>query len=339
MEKLSYNSNLVTVLLSFCLIIVLLVPVLEVEGREINPRQLLLEALTSVKGSTGFRYNARDDQGARLDTIKIIESPAGGYLGVYHYKMGSEFEVRLARSTNLLDWYYIRTLEEDASQPYIYYHEESSGFLIAYEKEGGDPHLKFEYFKDLDNLLHTGSGATFEAPQKLSNYAEGTPNIYNATPDLSEIMVGFHYFRNGFVDRVAKGKLTGLLTSNPQWTAYPQVEYNQKLASKGVDGNIGDRDYIQALGHKFNLQEGQLTREDWGSWRLWLYDYQRKSFTEVDIQTHKGSPSIGNGTFTVLESPSGEPAIVVTCFLFTPAAAPGEGGELIFYHELPELES
>ena len=337
MEKLRYHSSLIVLYLVISLVIISFFPGPRVKSEENSPRKLLLDVLTDVRGSAGYRYNAKDDRGARLDTIKIIESPAGGYLGVYHYKMGSKFEVRLARSSNLLDWYYARTLEEDASQPYIYYHEESGGFLIAYEKEGDDPHLKFEYFEGLDNLLHTSPRTTFEATQRLSNYAEGTPNIYNATPDLSEVTVGFHYFRNGFVDRVAMGELKGLLTSTPQWSAYPQGEYNKKLSPKGVDGNIGDRDYIQVLSHKFNLQEGQLTREDWGSWRLWLYDYQRESFTEVDIQTHKGSPSIGNGTFTILESPSGKPAIVVTCFLFTPAAAPGEGGELIYYHELPEL--
>lgn len=338
MEKLSNNLRLTTVGLALLLSVFLLLPAIEVAGRENNPRHLLLEAMSSVKDSAGYRYNARDDMGARLDTLKIIESPADGYLGVYHYKMGNEFKVRLARSSDLLNWHYVRTIEEDASQPYIYYHEETGGFLIAYEKEGRDPHLKFEYFDSLNSLLSSSPEATFEAPQKLSNYAEGTPNIYHATPNLTEVTVGFHYFRNGFVDRVAKGKLRGLLTNNPQWTAYPQGEYNEKLSSKEIHGNIGDRDYIQILGQQFTLQEGQLTRKDWGSWRLWLYDFQKESFSEVDIQTHKGSPSIGNGTFTILESPNGEPAIVVTCFLFTPAAAPGEGGELIFYHELPELE-
>src|SRR5664279_1206084 len=44
----------------------------------------LIGMLADVVGSTGHRYDAKDDAGRRMDTLKVIASPAGGYLGVYH---------------------------------------------------------------------------------------------------------------------------------------------------------------------------------------------------------------------------------------------------------------
>ena len=42
-------------------------------------------------------------------------------------------------------------------------------------------------------------------PRTLSSCAEGTPNIFSATSNLSSVDVGFHYFQDCRVDRQASG--------------------------------------------------------------------------------------------------------------------------------------
>ena len=37
-----------------------------------------------VPGSTAYRYGARDNMGNSMHTLKIVKSPFGSYLGVYH---------------------------------------------------------------------------------------------------------------------------------------------------------------------------------------------------------------------------------------------------------------
>jgi len=72
-----------------------------------------------VTTATDYRYDAKDNQGCGLDTIKIIENPEGGYLGVYHFLVGGIFQVGLASSTDLFYWNFNRTIEGQASQPTI----------------------------------------------------------------------------------------------------------------------------------------------------------------------------------------------------------------------------
>jgi hypothetical protein len=40
--------------------------------------------LSDVRAAIAFRYDAHDSLGNRMDTAKVIPSPAGGYLAVYH---------------------------------------------------------------------------------------------------------------------------------------------------------------------------------------------------------------------------------------------------------------
>ena len=300
--------------------------------------QDIMGLLEDVTAASDYRYDAKDDKGSGLDGIKIIENPNGGYLGVYHSFIGERVDVRLAASTDLINWTYVTTLEPDASQPTIAYHAPTGGYLVAFEKhKAGMGNVKFEYYSNIDNLFAANPSKTYDAPRTLSSLNEGTPNIYNINSDLSEIVVGFHYYWQGIVDKVAKGWLTDLLGQDPMWITQAQTFYNGELQVKGVDGNIGDRDHGWLFGSEYNLQEGQLINGDWGSWRQWLYDYATYDFTLLDIKTHKGSTAFGNGTFTVLKCPNGNNGVVVTYFLFSEGAASGEAGELIFYTEYPQL--
>jgi parallel beta-helix repeat protein len=314
------------------------------------------EFLDIVKGffedvitATDYQYDTKDNQSNGTDTIKIIENPSGGYLGVYHFLITDGiFEVRLAHSTDLLNWTFIRTIERYASQPTMA-KAPNGAYLIAFEKEvSRSSYLKLHYYSNLSALTDPNSSPEFaiDIPRNQSHPHEGTPNFYNITitNSVMNICIGFHY-DNGIVDNVAVGWLTIPLDNpgNWLWNATEQTEYNEKLRRNwNVKGNIGDRDYVEIFGRKFTLQEANLLpREEesinrtlyWTSWRIFLYDHFTNNFTMLNIKTHKGSISFGNPTCTVLNSPFGKDAIAVTYFLFSEGAKTGEAEELVYYKE------
>ena len=88
-------------------------------GRSQIAPNILRSLIENVTAATGYRYNARDDQGTSLDTLKVISSPGGGYLGVYHALVGGVFVTKLATSTNLLTWTHAADLFAHGSQPTI----------------------------------------------------------------------------------------------------------------------------------------------------------------------------------------------------------------------------
>ena len=299
--------------------------------------------LEDVVGAKGFRFDAKDNFGVGLDTIKIIENPNGGYLGVYHHLLSGEFQVRLGTSTNLLNWVYRRTLAANASQPTIAFHTASGGFYLVYEQwmgpgSTGACHLKVNHYPSVNDLLNSTPTTIFVVPHSSFNPSnlEGTPNVYSISPDGNTLEIGFHYF-NSIIskDRTARGTLTGFFSESPVWTTHIETAYNNKLIAKGVNGNLGDRDYGFLGGKEINIQEGQLVQFDFGSWRSYLYDYEKADFQLLDVKTPKGSTAFGNPTFTVLTLPGGGQGIVGTYFIFREGAAAGEAGQLIFYHELP----
>jgi hypothetical protein len=299
------------------------------------------EIFEDVTTATGYRYYAHDNRGHGLDGIKIIENPQGGYLGVYHSFIGGFFHVRLANSTDLLRWTFVRTIEQDASQPTIA-QAPTGAYVVAFEKEDASSHLKLHYHSNVSTLINSPPDFTIDISRTLSSFHEGTPNVYNITikDSVMNACIAFHYY-NGSVDHAAVGWLTVPL-DNPEsymWNTSDHKEYDQKLREDwNVKGNIGDRDYGRIFGRNFTLQEGNLDERlpdtNWAAWRIFLYDHSTGNFTKLNIKTHKGSTSFGNPTFTLLKSPNGRNAIVVTYYLFSEGAEIREAGPLIFYKEL-----
>jgi Bacterial Ig domain len=170
----------------------------------------------------------------------------------------------------------------------------------------------------------------------LSSCNEGTPNIYAATlhPDLdhSIINVGFHYFRGCDVDRQAIGTLTNF----SGWKAQADANLNTLFTNLGtIGGNVGDRDALLYQGRPYSLVEAQHTRNDFGTWRPYLFDRTANNLTRLQLQTHAGSTSFGNPTYTELELPGGGRGFVSTQFIFAEGAAPGEAGPLFYYRSFP----
>jgi Bacterial Ig domain len=303
----------------------------------------LVTLLQEVSAADGFRYGTRDDQGVGMDTAKIVPAPSGGsYLAVYHHLIGGAFNVRLATSTDLLNWHYLATLEDDASQPTIA-ELSDGGFLVAYEKTGrgaacggSGSCLAFQHYPSKNALLAGAEDRSVTVNRTLSSCNEGTPNIYATTlnPDLdhSIINVGFHYFRGCDVDRQAIGTLTNFSS----WKTTADANLNTLFTNLGtIGGNVGDRDALLYQGRPYTLVEGQGRKNDFGTWRPYLFDRTANSLTRLQLHTDAGSASFGNATYTQLTLPGGRRGFVSTQFIFSEGAAPGEAGPLFYYRSFP----
>jgi hypothetical protein len=297
----------------------------------VNP---LVDALTDVTSAVA-RFGVCDDRGVSMDTLKVVENPAGGYLGVYHSRTNRHaFGVHLASSADLRTWTRRAVLDHDASQPMLSALPDG-GFLLAVEAGGaGRPAwVRLHHFADVRRLLAARPDRTFDAPHTLvpeGLLSEGTPHIEAVSGDGSVIEVGFHYFRDGDVDRQARGRLTGFR----DWQARADPDADAAIEAWGVRGNIGGRDTAEWNGSRVTLIEGQLRKGDWGSWRVFRYDRQARAAWPLPIRTPGGSTAFANPTVTVLRSPSGAPAVLATMYVFSEGAAPGEAGPLLYYREL-----
>src|SRR5262245_27300004 len=90
--------------------------------------------IENVSGADARRYDAKDSAGRSMDTAKIIQEPAGGYLAVYHTYVDGTPRVSVAASTDLLSWRFQRELATRASQPYLVALP-NGGFVAAWEQE------------------------------------------------------------------------------------------------------------------------------------------------------------------------------------------------------------
>jgi hypothetical protein len=299
-------------------------------AQAVTPLRTIVE---DVPGAAGYRYQARDDLGNSMDTLKVVKSPFGGYIGVYHTSGNGEFAVKVATSVDLLNWTFQANLAPNASQPTIHNLPQGAA-LVAYESHvgcGGASHcLGLRYYATESALLNGAASRRVILPRKLSSCAEGTPNIFAAKADLSSIDIGFHYFSGCTVDREARGRLLNF--SPASWSAWasPNIDLLILAAGASPEGHIGDRDGNFYDGAYQRLYEGQIAPLT--SWRSFLL--AKGSATQLAIRTHKGSRGFANPTYTVLSLPNGQPGMVVTQYLTLSGAQPGEAGELVYYRPI-----
>lgn len=307
-------------------------------------REQLIEIIADVPSATAT-YGVRDDHGATMDTLKVIENPEGGYLAVYHTGIGNgRYAVHVATSADLTHWTRRARLGEPASQPTVAA-TPGGGFLVVVEagRDHAPTGLRFSFYPDLERLLGADPSRVFDAPHQVApagRLSEGTPNVYDVSfapdADHSTIDVGFHFWRPGRllrlgdVDRQARGTLTGF----SQWHARPEPGLDAAIEAFGAKGNIGGREQIFWHGRPYLLIEGQLRKRDWRSWRLYLYDPATGAAYPIAVRTHGGSLAFANPTATLLTAPTGGPALLITLHLFHEGAAPGEAGPLLYYRSL-----
>ena len=170
-------------------------------------RDRLAGLLGDVRAAIAFRYDAHDSLGNRMDTAKVIPSPAGGYLAVYH----SGQVCHLATSADLMQWTHRVVIDQPATQPTIAATGDGGLLTAAEFNDGRGGQLRIRYWPTLEALLAGRPAREFLAPRTLSACNEGTPSIrqlrLDADVDASRIELGLHYHRDCQVDRQARGTL------------------------------------------------------------------------------------------------------------------------------------
>jgi hypothetical protein len=321
-------------------------------------RVALTSLLDTIPSAPQSSFGTLDSSGRPVGTIKIIANPGGrGYIGVYHVSDASgTFYTRVGTSTDLTHWSYKAQLASNASQPTIAALSDG-GFLVALEKYvpsflglGLNPatsHVELLFYSSYANLLAGSAAQTFDAPDSLSNMYEGTPSIGATTIGLpspgflglfagaplsnSQIDVGFHWYDSSAgVDRQG----TAVLTNFSNWSAQVNTPLDSAFAPFAPGGNIGGRDYVSFEGYPFTVVEAQSRKNDFSSWRVYLYDDTAGILSRLTPHTPGASVSFGNPKVTVLTDPAGNRALAASLFVFsTSNNAPGEYGPLIYYDD------
>lgn len=307
----------------------------------------LQNTLQDVVGADGSRYDAKDTDNVGLDTIKIIDCECGTgvndpkYVAVSHHLIDGHFRVRLSTSDDLLNWEYVATLDNDGSQPTIQRLSDGS-YLVADENTSstvndGHNHVRLMHYDDYASLASGEADDTYDTELSLAPTAEGTPDIrqvtWTGTPgDLenSEIVVTFHYYDNQDVDREA----TGTLTDWDSWDTSVRTSLNSMLDEYELGGNYGGRTAFTYGSNPYEVVEGQGTKNDWASWRLYLHDINNADLLALEMDVAYGQTSFGNPKVSIVQSPDNTgQAIVASSFLFG-EGAPNGAGEMIYYHNL-----
>lgn len=297
------------------------------------PDQELAWRLSHPEAAAAARYGARDTAGGTLDALQVAEDPGGrGYLGVWHAHERGVFVTRVGTSADLLHWQRRADLDVHASQPALTVLP-GGGVLVALEADDDNgAHLRFRRYASVAALLAARPEATYDAPRTLAATAEGTPSFTQVVGDARRVVVGFHFYREQDVDRQATGTLTGLGGGDVRWTTRVAAAADAAFTRAGVIGNLGDRDTIGFHGRAFTLQEGQLAKGDFGSWRQFLRDDATGAVVRLPVRTAHGGRAVGNGTAAVVRAPGGGTALVVTYFVF----GTRDAGELIFVTRLAD---
>ncbi|MBC7462079.1 MAG: hypothetical protein H7287_12010 [Thermoleophilia bacterium] len=274
-------------------------------------------------------YGLTDDTGASMDTLKVIDRPGGGYLGVSHTTVDGVFQTRVSTSTDLKTWHMSAPLGQHASQPAIAVAPDGT-FVVAWEHDSlGGNWMQVSQYRTEADLLAGRATRSYEARRTLGRN-EGTPNIESVTADAQgrlTVELGMHYYHGllGGVDRQAHATLTDF----SDWHAEVATEANDAFAATGYGGNLGDRDRIDVDGTPYTLIEVQGKRGDFSTWGVDLVDREHDRITPLDVRTAGGSDSVANPTASRITMPDGRPGMVATYYVFSEGSAPGEAGEAL----------
>ncbi|MGW3413303.1 hypothetical protein [Streptomyces sp. NPDC000888] len=287
----------------------------------------LASLVGDVRDADGYAYDLRDDTGRTMDTAQIIRTPDGTYLAVYHSTLADgRFHSAIATSRDLRTWTRRHDFGAGTSQPTLAT-DGAGGYVLAYEKDP-DNHIAVRGYADLDALLAGKAARAYDAPRTLSRCAEGTPDI-SSVHDGTVELTG-HYRARCDTDRQLRATLRDFKT----WHAEPDQRLDRALEAWGTGGNIGDRSSLELGGSELVLIEGQQRREDFGSWRTYAYDPATGRADRLTLRTHGASQAFANPSATWLTDPDGHPALLVSVFVPSEGAAPGEAGQLVYWREL-----
>ena len=286
----------------------------------------LAELLGDVRSAPEWRYGLRDDGKVGLDCLKVVTAGLDDHVGVSHAMRGGRFVLRLHRSRDLFTWRHVVDLDDHASQGDLFPQPDGSWWLAYEHDEPNSVFIRLRRYRSRADLERGKWDWETTLGRSLAPTAEGTPTIERVERDA--IRLRFHYYRDGDVDRAASGILRGL----GDWTTARDAGLDAAVEAKGVRGNIGGRCRLRLGGRYWWLQEGQLRKGDWASWRTWLLDDPVRQASAIPLVTHGGSTAFANPYATLLP---GSPArLLVTYFVPSEGAGPGEAGTLLFLRPL-----
>lgn len=318
--------------------------------------------LSNPKYASVARYGLTDSAGNSMDSPSIVQLSGLGYkyAAVYHsynpVQVGYKFNVNIAVSNDLTNWQYIGVIEERSGMPRIAQVPNSSWVVMGHEKWVGTDRygkdiigVEYDLFKSCADLINRAINSRWLQPQYYGNL-NGTPSIYDlnieydGTNSFVSGQFGFHFW-NGSRDINAATTTLRMLSdviTYPQNYPSTTIAYNARFAAEGVSGNLGQRDTLITASNRYNVQEGNVgvPAASWDKWRIFLYKFGEKynyptgvgTLIPIYPKTPGGSTSFGNPSISIVDSPDGrDKIIVISYFVFSEGAAPGEGGSLLYY--------
>jgi hypothetical protein len=302
----------------------------------------------------GFGLTAlKDNRGVSMDSLKIVQENASTFAGIYHQRIGNDkYCLALALANNLMarDWTFIKNIDCNYASQGDLQRLPDGRYLLAYEKNGADtppfkmlkrPYIRIVAYRNLDALKAGLPEKVFDLPKTALAKADGTPNFrwirYNGDLDSIYIEIGFHSrvlvgFK--FLDR----NYIGQLDSFQSYRSMPQGNINKRI-DKTAKGNIGDRSFLLMDNHPYSIIEGQTRYQDWGSWKIYLFDETTQSVVRAGvIATPCGSSSIGNPNFSIVTI-DGMLYLVGSVYVFSEGSKCGEAGTFLFGRRIPNTAS
>ena len=282
-----------------------------------------------------------------MDALDVLANPVvpRTYLGVYHVNLGNErFALRLASSRRPAGWCKIADLDADGGGMGTLRALSDGGFLLAYEAQRDAAQRQDRHERQAAPLPRRGGAAGGRAtaertlPRRLSSTNEGTPNFrgvaWHGSLASSRISLDFHYLDHGpklAVDREAHGTLDdGDVVGHARGGRRPgAVEAGlsrQPRRPAAVQLPEGRQDVARLRGAGVRERHRLVARV--------LYDVAARRLKQLRVATPRASRSFANPCVSVLPSPAGGNALVVSMFVFGAGAGSGESGELVYYQDL-----
>ena len=324
----------------------------------------MIYLFSNPRYANGGVANAYDDAGnlfggpSVIDLVGQSAKYAAVYSTPYWMNPGWRYKINLATSSDLIHWHYVRTLIDNSDLPKITLDSTGTWIVIvneqwmtqdSYGADQGPVRVAFHLIYSYADLLNGNIAQNWLAPQYAPSGLMGTPSFYSATVSQNSYgnyvvngAVGFHWY-DGSKDENGNVSFTDLFDpAHTTWSPSTASGYDNVISAAGAAGSIGQRDTLQCVNGRYNLQEGNLTTaNDFGNWRIFLYTFGDSyawptgtgTALQLSVQTSGGSTSFGNPGCSVVLRPdgSGKHDLFISYFIFSQGAAPGESGSLIFY--------
>ena len=275
-------------------------------------------------------FQVKDNHQRNTEVLRIVKVNEADfkYLGVYHSMVSkNHFELYLAGSNDLKNWKRINILGDRSHQGDI--KKWGKGYIIANEEDlrEGTNNIKITFYESYEKLCANQPKFSKSIKRTFSNFAEGTPDIREIigdNPEDSYLLLGFHYYNNGDVDYQAMG----ILKDFKSWKAWTDDITNKNIIGMGFKGNIGGRYAFKNNNKEFILQEAQIKKADFSTWRILIGD--GAFYTTLNLKTPNGSISFANPS--ILEIEKGN--YIISSFLPSEGNKRGENGQLIYSNKI-----